>query len=90
MSTVAALRDSQVSVTVPPRVIVDVSPRNVTVGAGSAGVAGVMPLVSVVGGGGGGAGVFLQANDTNAMTVRSSAVDCQDFDCFIPVTSKFT
>jgi hypothetical protein len=70
--------------------MVDVSARSVTVGAGSAGATGVMPVVLFVGGGGGGAGVFLQATDTIAMTVRSNAADCQDCDRFIPVTSKFT
>jgi hypothetical protein len=70
--------------------MVDVSARSVTVGAGSGGVTGVMPVPCDVGGGGGGAGVFLQANDTNAMTVRSNAADFQDCDRFIPVTSKFT
>jgi hypothetical protein len=66
------------------------SARSVTVGAGSAGVGGVTPVLADAGGGGGGAGVFLQATDTNVMTVRSNAADCQESDRFIPVTSKFT
>jgi hypothetical protein len=70
--------------------MVDVSARNVTVGAGSGGVIGVMPVPVDEGGGGGGAGVFLQATDAIVMTVSSNAADCQDFECFIPVTSKFT
>jgi hypothetical protein len=89
ISTVAALRDSHVSVTVPPRVMVDASARSVTVGAGSAGAGGVTAVV-VAGGGGGGAGVFLQATETIVMTVRRNAADCQESDRFIPVTSKFT
>ena len=90
ISTVAELRDSHVSVTVPPRVMVAASARSVTVGAGSAGVGGVMPVVFDAGGGGGGAGVFLQATDTNVMTVSRNAADCQESDRFIPVTSKIT
>jgi hypothetical protein len=74
---------------VPPRVMVTVSARRVTVGAGRAGAAGVIPVAFVGGGGGGGGGTdFLQANDTNAMSVRTIAADFQDCDRFIPVTSK--
>lgn len=84
ISTVVALVDVHVIVTVPPRVMVCVSARRVTVGAGIAGCGGAGGVEAAGGGGGGGAGVFfLHANDTNVKSSSNSAVDRQDCDRLI-------